>query len=98
MTTRYSTAGLTTASLALLLGSAMALAPVISAHAAPQPRSREATAATARAKVADAGSVPATTGSVASPVVEEEPACSRPRRRLWVEGEGWVIRRVAVCR
>jgi hypothetical protein len=97
VTKRFSTAGLTTASLALLLGSAIAFAPVISADAAPQPRPRERSAATARAKVADAGTVPATTGSVASPI-EEEPACSRPRRRLWVEGEGWVVRRVAVCR
>lgn len=23
--------------------------------------------------------------------------CQRPRKRLWVEGEGWIVRRVAVC-
>ncbi len=23
--------------------------------------------------------------------------CAKPRRRLWVEGEGWVVRRVAIC-
>ena len=97
MTKRFSTAGLTTASLALLLGSAIAFVPVISADAAPKPRPREVSAATARAKVADAGAVPATTGSVASPAAEEE-HCSRPRRRLWVEGEGWVVRRITVCR
>lgn len=24
--------------------------------------------------------------------------CSRIRRRLWVEGEGWVVRRITTCR
>jgi hypothetical protein len=24
--------------------------------------------------------------------------CSRSRRRLWVEGEGWIVRRVTTCR
>jgi len=24
--------------------------------------------------------------------------CSRARRRLWVEGEGWIVRRVTTCR
>jgi len=27
-----------------------------------------------------------------------DPSCSRARRKLWVEGEGWIVRRVAVCR
>ncbi|WP_430911162.1 hypothetical protein [Methylobacterium sp. sgz302541] len=25
-------------------------------------------------------------------------ACNKARRRLWVEGEGWVVRRVTTCR
>ena len=25
-------------------------------------------------------------------------SCSRVRRKLWVEGEGWIVRRIAVCR
>lgn len=25
------------------------------------------------------------------------PACERNRKRLWVEGEGWVVRRVTTC-
>ena len=24
--------------------------------------------------------------------------CSRIRRRLWVEGEGWIVRRITTCR
>ena len=28
---------------------------------------------------------------------QEEPACHQQRRRLWVDGEGWIIRRVTLC-
>lgn len=50
------------------------------------------------------------TGKVSGPVTgvtpvaavtegEDEAAnCSRSRRRLWVEGEGWIVRRVTTCR
>ena len=36
------------------------------------------------------------TGSVAKSA-EEEPGCQKSRRKLWVEGEGWIIRRVTTC-
>ena len=39
-----------------------------------------------------------TTRAAASPGEEDAAACSRLRRRLWVEGEGWVVRRVTTCR
>jgi hypothetical protein len=30
---------------------------------------------------------------------EEEGAnCSKLRKRLWIEGEGWLVRRVTICR
>lgn len=29
---------------------------------------------------------------------DEEPGCLRARKRLWVEGEGWIVRRVTTCR
>ena len=34
--------------------------------------------------------------SVTTP--EPVPACGRSRRRLWIEGEGWVVRKVPTCR
>jgi hypothetical protein len=43
------------------------------------------------------------TGSVkqAAAVVDEPAAeasnCSKARRRLWVEGEGWIVRRITTC-
>lgn len=24
--------------------------------------------------------------------------CNKQRRRLWIEGEGWIVRRVTICR
>lgn len=29
---------------------------------------------------------------------EPQQACGRARRRLWLEGEGWVVRKVPTCR
>jgi hypothetical protein len=29
---------------------------------------------------------------------DDEASCSRARRRLWIEGEGWVVRRITTCR
>lgn len=29
---------------------------------------------------------------------EDMANCSRSRRRLWVDGEGWIVRRVTTCR
>jgi hypothetical protein len=37
---------------------------------------------------------PETTSSV-TPAADDK--CLRSRKRLWVEGEGWVVRRVATC-
>jgi hypothetical protein len=39
---------------------------------------------------------PETTSSVGTPA-EGERECLRSRKRLWVEGEGWVVRRVTTC-
>ena len=93
---RYSDAGLRIALTTLLFGSALLLVPLAPAEAAPQERGRPApTAAAKTTKVAEAD--PATTSSLGKAITDEEPACNRPRRRLWVEGEGWVVRRVSAC-
>lgn len=42
---------------------------------------------------------PAITPVAAVTEAEDDAAnCSRSRRRLWVEGEGWIVRRVTTCR
>jgi len=94
VTYRFSHAGLRTAAGTLLFGSTLLLVPFAPAEAAPQDRSRPVVTAKAT-KLAEAD--PATTSSLTKVDADEEQACNRPRRRLWVEGEGWVVRRVSVC-
>ncbi|MGH1572763.1 hypothetical protein ACRAWG_21450 [Methylobacterium sp. P31] len=64
------------------------LAPIaaIAAQAAKEP---------AETKVADAGPQVRPAAVVER---EEDATCSRARRRLWIEGEGWVVRRITTCR
>jgi hypothetical protein len=38
---------------------------------------------------------PAATGSTAK---DGEESCFTARRKLWVDGEGWIVRRVTTCR
>lgn len=55
---------------------------------------------------AEAANVPAETKvAEANPQVhpasverDDDATCSRARRRLWIEGEGWVVRRITTCR
>jgi len=97
VTSRFSHSGLGTACFALLLGSTLLVVPLAPAAAAPHERGRPAAAApAAKTKIAIAQVDPVTTSSL-SKATDEEPACARPRRRLWVEGEGWIVRRVSAC-
>ncbi|WP_246685492.1 MULTISPECIES: hypothetical protein [unclassified Methylobacterium] len=75
--------------LVALLGLAAPLATPTAASAA------SATTA-AVTKVADV-TPPARTVS-ANEGEEDGGTCSRMRRRLWVEGEGWIVRRITTCR
>ena len=96
VTYRFSHAGLRTAAGTLLFGSTLLLVPLAPAAAAPVQQDRaRSTASVKPTKLAEAD--PVTTSSVSKAAGEEEPACNRPRRRLWVESEGWVVRRVAAC-
>ena len=96
VTARFSKAGLSTACTALFVGLAILVAPMTPAAAAPQERARPgADLRAAASKLAQAE--PTTTSSLSKVVSDEQPACDRPRRRLWVEGEGWVVRRVSSC-
>jgi hypothetical protein len=40
---------------------------------------------------------PETTSSIAQDQNDDGPTCDRSRKRLWVEGEGWIVRRVTTC-
>lgn len=90
---RYSASGAGIACSALVLGSVvlmMSLSPVLAAPAAAKDRD----AASARAELQEL--VVVTTGST-PPAAEDGAGCQRSRRKLWVEGEGWIVRRVTQC-
>lgn len=36
--------------------------------------------------------------ATASETEEDSANCNKQRRRLWIEGEGWIVRRVTICR
>lgn len=65
---------------------------VMAALAAPAAETRAA---------APTDPVPVTRTAAATVVpqtpVDPAPICSRTRRKLWVEGEGWIVRRVYAC-
>ncbi|WP_210027971.1 hypothetical protein [Methylobacterium sp. PvR107] len=55
----------------------------------------QAATAPAETKVAQAG---AQVHPAAVVERDDDATCSRARRRLWIEGEGWVVRRITTCR
>ena len=57
--------------------------------------SAQAAPANGNAKVAEAA---APIRPVAAVEPEEPASCYRARRRLWIENEGWVVRRITTCR
>ena len=87
-------AGLTALSLLLVSSLALEAAAPAAAAARPLPGTRVAAAELSKAvePAADGGTLASKGAS------DEEPGCLRARKRLWVEGEGWIVRRVTTCR
>lgn len=83
------------AGLALLLTGIAWVAPV-PAEAASAAAMRTKSAAPQVAATPVAAKEPETTGTVEK-ATGLEPNCAQSRRRLWVEGEGWIVRRVTTC-
>lgn len=80
--------GTTTIAATVLAGAILCGLAMPGAMAAPAPVDRTTT------KIADAAP---TSQTVAAE--EDEPVnCSKSRKRLWVESEGWIVRRVTICR
>jgi hypothetical protein len=62
----------------------------------PLPAGKAPTAYTST-KAPAAVNDPATTSSIAVPAPAQDANCQKTRKRLWVEGEGWIVRRVTTC-
>ncbi len=81
---------------AALVGAGLGLA-ALSAEAAPTTPAASSEAKSARGNVtALAAKDPETTSSIQTGAGEAD-NCARSRRRLFVEGEGWIVRRVTTC-
>jgi hypothetical protein len=74
-----------------VLGAACVMLSSGLAEARPTRTASAEPAATESAPVAAIRPVSVTTA-------ESNQVCGRARRRLWIEGEGWVVRKVATCR
>jgi hypothetical protein len=95
VTQRYSRSGAGLACLTLLLGTCAALISAAPLQAAPIAPAKERVAKERVAKAEVAAASDETTASARDS--QESAGCQRPRRKLWVDGEGWVIRRVTIC-
>lgn len=98
MRQRYSRPGAALASATLILGLGAVLTLAANGPAEAASRSAKGRAAEIEpAKLADKGSY-ASTGAIAKPKPADEEGCFQSRKKLWVEGEGWIVRRVSTCR
>lgn len=55
-------------------------------------------AQTSKSKSAEVVQDPLETSSFANATPEDDASCLTARKKLWVEGEGWIVRRVTTCR
>lgn len=70
-----------------LVLSGLAAAPAL---AATPPTGRSTTQVAEAAQVSQA--------ATAAESEDDSANCNKQRRRLWIEGEGWIVRRVTICR
>jgi hypothetical protein len=78
---------------AVLLGSLSATTlPAQAAYEAGRDNAKPPRESTTKIAAQD----PETTGSIQSQP-NTEANCARSRMRLWVEGEGWIVRKVTTC-
>jgi hypothetical protein len=83
----------------VVVGAGLLLAPAVAAPASGSKRTDRPVQAAPTAYTSTKAPVstdePAATSSIATPQLDA--GCQKSRRRLWVESEGWVVRRVTTC-
>jgi hypothetical protein len=62
------------------------------------PKAEARGAAPAKAKAAEVVGDPLDRSAFAKATPEDDGACLTARKKLWVEGEGWIVRRITTCR
>lgn len=80
---------------AVLIGSLTAISPALSMFPAPKPAAAAAAPVSTAAPSESAHRPVRVRKAEAAPM--EGASCSSARQKLWVEGEGWVVRRVNRC-
>jgi hypothetical protein len=86
---------------ALIAVSIVVAASIVAAATSPALASSRSSAATqlASAELPKAGEPAGEAGaSGGKNALDDDAGCYRARKRLWVEGEGWIVRRVTTCR
>jgi hypothetical protein len=91
---RYSPVGASLAFATLLLGSMFLLASLAPSFAAPAAAAKPVKEKVAAVAASETDG-PSATGSIRAE--DGGAGCQRARRKLWVDGEGWIVRRVTVC-
>ncbi|KAA2235678.1 hypothetical protein F0L46_19165 [Salinarimonas soli] len=80
---------------ALALGGFVAITSYPTAEASPPIVKTEPARPAVRMMTSDLIQTAATETRAAA---EDDAACTKVRKRLWVDGEGWIVRRVSICR
>jgi hypothetical protein len=96
MRRRFSGPGAALASATLFLGLVIAVAGVAPAGAAPAKAVKPSAAATEPVRAPAAMPQPKAAYSQAGP--DDAAGCFSARKKLFVDGEGWIVRRVTTCR
>ena len=79
----------------LALGGLVAITSYPPAEASPPIAKTEAPRQAVRMMTSDLVQTAETQTRVSA---DDDAACSKVRKRLWVDGEGWIVRRVSICR
>lgn len=80
---------------AIVAGLGLFALPAQASHATSRPVSHEAAKPAKVGSTAVAAKDPDTTGSLRADDLASN--CSRSRKKLWVEDEGWIVRQVTTC-
>ena len=80
-----------------LLSASLLLSPDASFAAGRGNQVKTPVTSGAKAKPAEVLQDPLETSSFTKATGEDDASCVTARKKLWIEGEGWIVRRVTTC-